>query len=81
MTEERIFRLESEMSNLREENAALAVSVEHLSQAVNGLTEKLTSMTSTMDKGRGALWVIVAASTFLGGILNVAFSWFLRSQQ
>jgi uncharacterized protein YlxW (UPF0749 family) len=70
VTEERIFRLESEVSNLREENASLAASVRHLTESVDGLTTVLNEMKSTMDKGRGALWVIVAASTFLGGIIS-----------
>lgn len=70
MTEERIFRLETDVAELREQNAALAVSVRHLTESVDSLTVVLNEMKSTMDKGRGALWVIVAASTFLGGIIS-----------
>lgn len=78
MTDERVFRLETDVANLREENAALAVSVRHLTMSVDGLSTKLGELTSTMDKGRGALWVIVAASTFLGGFISTAFNWFLN---
>ncbi len=70
MTEERIRTLEAHVGDLRVENASLAASVQHLTESVNRLTISLTELQATMNKGRGALWVIVGASTFLGGAIS-----------
>lgn len=74
MTEDRIRALEEHVGDLRVENASLAASVQHLTDSVNRLTISLTDLQATMNKGRGALWVIVGASTFLGGVISAGIN-------
>lgn len=74
MNDERIARLEETVSVLREDNASLSTSVAHLSASVEKLTGKLDELNNTMNRGRGALWVIIGASGVLGGLLSAGIS-------
>jgi hypothetical protein len=78
MSEDRIRQLEEHVGDLRVDNAALASSVQHLTVSVEKLTVSLTELQAVMNKGRGALWVIVAASTFLGGIVSAGINKFFQ---
>ncbi len=69
MSEERIRTLEEHVGNLRVENASLAASVQHLTESVDRLTVSLTGLEATMNRGKGALWVVVGASSVAGAIL------------
>jgi hypothetical protein len=74
MSEDRIRQLEEHVGDLRVENASLAMSVQHLSASVEKLTVSLTELQAVMNKGRGALWVIVGVSTFLGGVISAGIN-------
>ena len=67
MTEERLTALEIE-------NAKLAVSLEHLTDSVKELTKTVQDLRDTMNRGRGALWVVVGASTLVGGAISAAIT-------
>lgn len=69
MTDARLTRLEEIVATLREDNASLSTSVSHLSATLEKLTLKLDELNNTMNRGRGALWVIVGASSVAGAIL------------
>ena len=70
--EDRINRLEVSVVELRVDNARLAESVEHLSQSVRDLVTVVGTLRDTMNKGRGALWMLLTASAVLGGLLSAA---------
>lgn len=70
MNDDRFVRLEESVSQLREDKAALVASVEHLTDAVDKLTTTVETLSAAMNRGKGALWVIVGASTFLGGAIS-----------
>ena len=72
----RIESLEEQVTELRVSNATLAVSVEHLAESVRTLTEKVGNLNDTMNRGRGALWVIVGASSVAGAVLATTISSF-----
>lgn len=57
------------LSQLEIEHARLSTSVEHLSESVRELTKTVQDLRDTMNKGRGALGVIIAASSVGGAAL------------
>lgn len=61
---------ETRLQQLEIENAKLAISLEHLSESVRELTRTVQELRDTMNRGRGALWVIVGASTLVGGAIS-----------
>ena len=68
--EDRIQRLEISVVELRVDNASLAKSVEHLSESVRDLVTVVGTLRDTMNKGRGALWMLLTASAVMGGVLS-----------
>lgn len=67
MSDERITQLEIE-------NAKLATSLEHLTDSVKELTRTVQDLRDTMNRGKGALWIVVGASTLVGGAISAAFT-------
>lgn len=67
MTDDRITQLEIE-------NARLAVSLEHLTDSVKELTKTVQDLRDTMNRGRGALWVVIGASTLVGGAISAGLT-------
>jgi NADPH:quinone reductase-like Zn-dependent oxidoreductase len=67
-----IARLERDVVDLRVANASLASSVEHLALSVKALTETVTVLRDTMNQGKGALWLIVAAAGGVGAAITMA---------
>jgi hypothetical protein len=74
MTDERISRLEDGLTQALVQNARLAAAVEHLSESVLGLQRTVGDLRDTMNKGRGALWVVVAASSVMGAVMATLIS-------
>lgn len=70
---------EARLTQLEIANAKLSTSLEHLTNSVNKLTEKVEDLNDSMNKGRGALWVIVGASTLAGGAISAALTKWLTS--
>lgn len=68
-SDERVEKLEAEVTNLRISNATLSVAVEHLATAVKGLTETVQVLRDTLNQGRGALWLALLA----GGSVSALF--------
>ena len=68
-SDERVQKLEAEVTNLRISNATLSVAVEHLATAVKGLTETVQILRDTLNQGRGALWLALLA----GGSVSALF--------
>lgn len=66
--DERVQRLEVEVSNLRVSNAALSTSVEHLAVAVSALTETVQILRDTLNQGRGAFWLAMLACGGAGAL-------------
>lgn len=50
-------------------NAKLSVEVEHLAAAVAGLNQTVQGLRDDMNKGRGALWVMLGAASAGGAML------------
>ena len=63
-SDERVQKLEAEVTNLRISNATLSVAVEHLATAVKGLTETVQVLRDTLNQGRCGLlsWRAVASA-------------------
>lgn len=74
MNDQRLSRLEETVATLREDNASLSTSVEHLSSSLEKLTLKLDELNNTMNRGRGALWVIAGACTLLGAGISAGIN-------
>ena len=71
VTEERIKDLEARVTDLRIANGELATSVAHLTTAVDNLTHTVQVLRDTVNQGRGALWLAMAASGGVGALLVV----------
>lgn len=72
MTDERLTALEIE-------NARLATSLEHLTDSVKELTRTVQDLRDTMNRGKGALWIVVGASTLVGGAISAALTKWLAN--
>ena len=70
----RISEIEERQQESELQLARLGVHMEHMSTAVTNLTKSVDGLKTTMDQGRGALWVVLAASSVLGAILTTAIS-------
>lgn len=75
--EQRLRDLESTVADLREDRAAQALATEHLQEAVKELSVQVGELRDTINRSRGALWVILGLGTAGGGILTALLSkWF-----
>ncbi len=74
MSEQRLSEAEGRVRDLEIGHAELVVEMRHMSDAISKLTGSVDSLRSSMDKGKGALWVIVGASSVAGGILATIIS-------
>lgn len=61
--------MEDRVRSLEIANAKLATSVEHLSSTVTILASTVQDLRDTMNQGRGALWVMMAAAGSIGAII------------
>ena len=66
--EDRVRELETRVSDLREERAAFKVEIGNLRDDVKELHSIMKDLVSTIDKSKGALWLIGGASAFLGAL-------------
>jgi NADPH-dependent curcumin reductase CurA len=71
--QEVIARLERDVTDLRVANAQLAAAVNHLATSVTALTQTVAVLRDTMNQGKGALWLIVAAAGGVGAAITLAF--------
>jgi hypothetical protein len=69
MSDEAIADLREQMTNVRVDHAAMAVSVEHLTKAVNDLAIVVQSLRDGMNRSKGALAMLGLASSFVGGLI------------
>lgn len=65
--DERIRDLEKENASLTEAVGTLVKSVDHLSATVQDLRD-------TMNRGRGAVWVLIGVSTSIGAAVSAAIN-------
>lgn len=72
MVEERVSALEGHVTDLRIENARLSESVQNLATAVSGLTGVVQELRDSMNRGRGALWLLGGLAATVGGIVSWA---------
>lgn len=61
--------MEDRVRSLEIANAKLATSVEHLSTTVTVLASTVQDLRDTMNQGRGALWIMMAAAGSIGAII------------
>jgi uncharacterized protein YlxW (UPF0749 family) len=74
---QRIRDLELQVGDMREDNARLDSSVDHLARAVEDLTETVNGLRDTMNRGRGAAWVIGGIGALGGGVVATLITkWF-----
>jgi hypothetical protein len=78
MSEERLSALEERVTGLRVENARLSESVQHLADAVSGLTGVVQDLRDSMNRGRGALWLFGIMAATVGGIVSWATTLLFR---
>lgn len=72
-SDERVQKLETEVTNLRISNATLSASVEHLATAVKSLTETVQILRDTLNQGRGALWLAMVTGGGIGALVAAFF--------
>jgi NADPH-dependent curcumin reductase CurA len=61
--------MEDRVRSLEIANAKLATSVEHLSTTVTVLASTVQDLRDTMNQGRGALWLMMAAAGSVGAVI------------
>lgn len=60
-------QLRTEVSYLREANGRHDANIQNLTLQLTTLTVAVTDLTAVLNRGRGALWVVVTASSAVGG--------------
>jgi len=71
--DDRLQRLERDVSDLRVANSGLEVEVKNLSTQVHNLSDAVTKLNTTMSEGKGALWVV----RIVFGTIGAGAVWFL----
>ncbi len=61
--------MEDRVRSLEIANATLAANFEHLSETVRTLAATVNDLNNTMNKGRGALWLMMAVAGGLGAVV------------
>ena len=61
--------MEDRVRSLEIANATLAANVEHLSKTVESLASVVNELNNTMNQGRGALWLAMAAAGSIGAVI------------
>jgi len=64
--EQRIRELENIVSDLRVNDAERRVVLTHLLTEVDNLTKAIEHLTSTINRGKGALWVLLGVGAAVG---------------
>ena len=64
--EERIRELEGIVADLRVSDAERRVVLNHLLTEVDNLTRAIEHLTSTINRGKGALWVLLGVGAAVG---------------
>ena len=64
--EARLLRLETQMLEVLQEQARGGESRKQLKEAVDELNKNVSSLTTTIDRGRGAMWVLGGVGTAVG---------------
>lgn len=72
MSDERLTELETRVTDLRIANARLSESLQNLATAVSGLTGVVQELRDSMNRGRGALWLLGGLAATVGGIVSWA---------
>lgn len=75
----RIERLESQMLEVLQEQARGGESRKQLKESVDTLSDNVTSLTATIERGRGAMWVLGGVGTAVGALGTFLGSKFLGS--
>ncbi len=52
------------------DKAATNAAIEHLTEAVNGLTATVQDFRDTLNKGKGAVWLFGILAASVGGIIS-----------
>ncbi len=67
-----------EIARLRERAAAQDTFNTSMKEDIQELTRAVHSLTSTIDRSKGALWVILGASGTVGGVTTAVAEFILR---
>jgi hypothetical protein len=62
-------QIRADIGELREAKGTLTANVATLATSVATLTASVNTLNNTLQRGRGALWAIVTASTAMGGLV------------
>lgn len=73
-------QVRQDVSYLREANGRHDANIQNLTQQLTNLTVAVTNLTAVMNRGRGALWAIVAASGIAGSVATWAIEYFARGK-
>lgn len=52
------------------EQATTTAAIEHLTEAVNNLTQTVQEFRDTLNKGKGAVWLFGLVATGIGGVAS-----------
>lgn len=75
--EDRLYRLESDVSELRAQHAAMDAAVNHLVKAVDELRDVVQEFRDSLNQGRGAVWLFGVAAAAAGSLLSLILRKFL----
>lgn len=73
-------QIREHISELQEAKGALTANVATLAASVATLTASVNTLNNTLQRGRGALWAIVTASTAIGGLIAWVISLIVHSK-
>lgn len=74
MSEQRLSDVEDQVQDLEIRQAELAVEIRHMTAVLDKLSDNVNSLTSAMDRGKGALWVFGGISSAVGALLTIVIS-------
>jgi uncharacterized protein YlxW (UPF0749 family) len=70
MMEDRVVKLEGEVTDLKVANARLATSVEHFAKSVDALSLVVQTQRDTINQGRGVLVTLMFAAGAVGALVS-----------
>lgn len=68
-------KLQDDVSDLRETKGNHEAQLKTLTTQIEGLTTAVTTLTATLNQGRGALWAICMAAGAAGAVVTAVIEW------
>lgn len=68
--DDKIKEIEEKVSNLREERNAFKIEIQNLRDHMDELHDVVKHLVSTIDRSKGALWIIGGVSALVGAVFH-----------